>query len=179
MGLDISAYRKLQKLDCVFDADGEPIDAVSREPVNYDFFAYVNPDFPGRQGSIEHMAIYSAEEGEAFNAGSYGGYNTWRESLARLAGYPLADVERYGKIHSRHDQGAFNAESGPFWEMIVFSDCEGVLGAEVCAKLAEDFAKFDSVAKAIHGTESYFYVKYQEWKNAFEMAADSGAVDFH
>lgn len=48
MGLDITAYRKLTKIDAVFDADGEPIDPNTRESIDYDLHAYLNPDFPGR-----------------------------------------------------------------------------------------------------------------------------------
>ena len=179
MGLDISSYRKLSKLDCVFDADGEPIDPVTREGVDYDLYAYLNPDFPGREGQIEGKTIYRAEESDGFRAGSYGFYNNWREDLAQLAGYPPIKVERYGQVSERHDEAAWQVESGPFLEMIVFSDCEGVIGAETCAKLAKDFAEFDEKAKTFKGITNVFYEKYKEWQAAFEMGADDGAVQFH
>lgn len=183
MGLDITAYRKLTKLDCVFDAGGEPIDKKTEEPMDYDFRAWVNPDFEGRADDIESKAFYSAADSFGFRAGSYSGYNGWREELSRLAGYPSVQVDRYGtgNIQERHDYGAFNADGGPFWEMINFSDCEGVIGATISAKLAKDFAEFDEKAKAFNsnGPEDWFYGKYQEWRKAFEMAADGGAVQFH
>ena len=34
MGLDISSYRKLSKLDCVFDADGEPIGFIEKRMIS-------------------------------------------------------------------------------------------------------------------------------------------------
>lgn len=179
MGLDISSYRKLTKLDCVFDEDGEPIDPVTREDVDYDMYAYLNPDFPGREGQIEGKTIYRAEESDGFRAGSYGFYNNWREDLAQLAGYAPIKVERYGQVSERHDEAAWQVEAGPFLEMIVFSDCEGVIGAEVCAKLAKDFAEFDEKAKYFKGRVNGFYELYEKWKAAFEMGADEGAVQFH
>ena len=185
MGLDITAYRKLTKLDVVFDADGESIDPVTRDEVGYDFFAYVNPDFPGREEGVEHRACYRAEQRSGFRAGSYSGYNAWREMLAKMAGYPALPVDRYGtgNIDFRHDAGAHAAGSGPFFEMIWFTDCEGVIGPVVSRKLAEDFRQWDEKAQqfsaAIDGWSGHFYRLYLEWKIAFEMAADDGAVSFH
>lgn len=184
MGLDITAYGKLTKIDVVFDADGEPIDPVTRECVDYDLHAYLNPDFPGRADDIEDRAVYRAEGSMGFRAGSYGGYNCWREDLAKLAGYPAIPVDRHGSGNTqmRHDGGAFDASCGPFWEAICFSDCEGVMGSAVSAKLAKDFSEWDERAKQYGESlsqQNWFYAKYQEWRKAYEMAADGGAVEFH
>lgn len=179
MGLDITAHKQLSKIDCVFDASGNPIHPETREALDFAFLASVNYDFPGRNGSIEDGTYYNAGDSFGFRAGSYGGYNAWRDELAKLAGYPAKPVDRYntGSVQQRHDQGAWNADSGPFWELINFSDCEGVIGAEVSAKLAKDFAEYQSAVDA-HDDE-YFRARYNEWRKAFEMASDNGAVDFH
>lgn len=176
MGLDITAHRKMQKIDCVFDADGEPIDLTTREGVEYDSRPYVNPDFPGRQGRIEDRAVYKSDEDFRFRAGSYSGYNCWRDDLAKMAGWPLGSYEQYGREWSSHAASAWAASEGPFLELIWFSDCEGVIGAEVSAKLAKDFAEYQSKADA--HPEEYFRAKYAEWRKAFEMASDDGAVIF-
>ena len=185
MGLDITAYRKLKKMDAVFNADGEPIDPTTREPLDYNDYAqfYVNSDFPGRNGSIEHKAVYAYEDAHGFRAGSYGGYNGWRERLAELAGYPTVEYERVAGYapsrQMRRDAAAWSGkcEGMPFVELVNFSDCEGVIGPEVSAKLAKDFAAFDERAKAV--PDEWFYDRYCEWRKAFEMAADGGAVSFH
>jgi len=179
MGLDATAYRQIKKIDCVFDADGEPINPTTREPIEEENYlrVYRNPDFPGRADDLEDRAIYSyANADEAFSGG-YGRYGSWREQLAQLAGYPTVPVDRYktGNVEHRHDYAAWQREEGPFWELICFSDCEGVIGTAVSAKLAQDFAKFDEQAKA----DENFYRVYQQWRRAFEMAADGGCVDFH
>jgi len=171
MGLDITYYSKLKKIDCAFDADGDPVG------VSDWFQAYLNPDFPGRAGGIENKAVYSYEESEGFRAGSYSGYNTWREELAKLAGYPAITADRNGIKYSRHDAGAWKETRGPFWELICFSDCEGVIGAAVSAKLADDFAKFQT--QADEHPEEWFHNLYAQWFKAFIAARDSGAVSFH
>jgi hypothetical protein len=176
MGLDISAYRGIDKVDCVFDEDGDPIDPVTREYVEYDVRAYVNPDFPGRADGIEDKAIYKATESMGIACGAYSRYNRWRNELAQMAGYPLRSYEQYGHAYQSHAEGAFTATEGPFWELICFSDCDGTIGPIASAKLAKDFAEWAERAKAVGG---YFYDQYQQWRAAFEMAADNGMVRFH
>lgn len=169
MGLDITAYRKLQKLDVVFDADGEPIDPTTREPLDYSSYVkvHINPNFPGRADGLEDRGVYSYDESMWFRAGSYGGYNAWRRDLAALAGYT--------------DRQAWDGmcEGKPFAELVNFSDCEGVIGASVAAKLAADFRDFRARAEEFGGEVGWFYENYEKWMQAMEMAADGGCVDFH
>jgi hypothetical protein len=185
MGLDITAYSKLTKLDCVYDADGEPIDPATRKPLDWHDYTrvYINPDFPGRADEFEHKACYAYDESHGFRAGSYGGYNDWRERLATLAEYPAVEYERVPGYEPskqlRRDAAAWQGlcEGMPFVELVNFSDCEGTIGTAVSKKLAQDFAEWDERAKAIDDTR--FYERYCEWRKAFELAADSGAVHFH
>jgi len=185
MGLDITAYKKLTKLDVVFDADGNPIDPRTRDPLHYNNYTrfYVNHDFPGRNGDIEDKACYAYEDSEGFRAGSYGGYNGWRERLAELAEYPMIEyegVQGYAPSRRmRRDAAAWSGicEGMPFLELVNFSDCEGVIGSQIAAKLANDFAEFDDLAKSVD--DPWFYELYCKWRKAFEMAADDGAVSFH
>ncbi len=184
MGLDISAFKKVELIDCVYDEDDEPIDPNTREPIDYHITAYVNSDYPERAEGVKHKGAYNAADSLSFRAGSYSGYNAWRNELAKMAGYPEIPVDRYntGNVQMRSDYSAWKAESGPFWEMISFSDCEGVIGTAVSAKLAKDFAEFDQKAKDHDATlahRDWFYHLYQEWRLAFEMAADAGFVVFH
>ncbi|SPA44621.1 hypothetical protein [Cupriavidus taiwanensis] len=180
MGLDITAYSNTKRLEGIqFDEDGEPINC------DEDYMrVYVNPDFPERASGLEDGKCYTTGDASMhFRAGSYSGYNFWREELARMAGYPTAEYECYGTVKHRHDAGAWAAEAGPFFELICFSDCEGVIGAEVSEKLAKDFAEYDERAKShvpsVHRYEGWFYALYQEWRKAFEMAAQNGMVHFH
>lgn len=178
MGLDITAYSRIWPIDAVENENGEAIDPRSGEEVSFTFRAYVNPDFPGRADEIESRAFYGAVDWLDFGMG-YSEYNHWRNSLAELAGYPAvpADIYWTGGNHMRHDRGAWNADSGPFWELINFSDCEGTIGTKVAAKLAADFAQFD--AQAAERKNIRFYERYREFRAAFELAAEGGAVRFH
>jgi hypothetical protein len=178
MGLDITAYRQISKMSgIVFDADGEPIDAETRKYAEYDLLAYINDDFPGRNDGIENKTPYSAEDSFGFRAGSYGSYNRWRDELAKLSGWPLSSYEQYGKNWESYSASAWKVTSGSFWEIINFSDCEGVIGPETSKKLAADLAAFDDAAKA--SDYPNFYHIYSEFRKAFEMASDNGAVRFH
>ena len=176
MGLDITAHRGLRKA-----APGEGIDAEygDADSANGWHQMYVNPDFPSQADDIEHDAIYHADDSFGFRAGSYSGYNWWRDQLAALAGYPLtAHIGGHRGGELMHAASVWNdPRPGPFVELINFSDAEGVIGPRTSAKLAKDFAAFQ--AKADAHPDDYFRAKYADWRKAFEMAADGGAVDFH
>jgi hypothetical protein len=171
MGLDVTAYSKLVEApDAERDADGELVDWEGMAS----FFD--NPDFPGRfEGLKEGMAYKIEGECSGLSSG-YGTYNGWRDELAKLAGYPSEAYERHGSTQYSHSVPCWNGAQGPFAEQINFSDCEGTIGPVVSAKLAKDYAEFAERAEVVGG---YFWEKYQEWKTAFELAADEGAVNFH
>lgn len=170
MGLDITAYRQLKKVDeseIKRDEDGE----IDEDAFDYDthHHLYVNSHYPERAPEIQSDAVYTSAEDYGFRAGSYGGYNNWRNGLAELAGYDPID--------DRHDKGAWETDGGPFWELINFSDCEGVIGSSVSKKLLADFLAFDAAAKTHRG--EYFYEVYQEFTKGLTFAADDGALHFH
>lgn len=173
MGLDISAYSKLVEApDAERDKDGDLVD--------YDnhFSFYESKDFPGRfEGLKEGMAYRQDEGGDCTGLSTgYGTYNGWRDELAKLAGYASEPYQQYGRTSFSHSVPCWNGAQGPFAEQINFSDCGGTIGPIVSAKLAKDYAEFAAKAEAIGG---YFWEKYQEWRAAFDLAADNGAVDFH
>lgn len=168
MGLDITAASK--------------IELIPDAPVDLDAFHIgANPDeFADRADGLK-PGLYRSHAELNFRAGSYSGYNAWREQLAELAGYPaqpanFGDAVR-GRPPKEHSAGAWSATSGPFWELINFSDCEGVIGPRTSAKLAKDFA--DHQAKADAHPDEWFRDLYAMWRRAFELASDAGAVDFH
>ena len=173
MGLDITAYRNLTPAT-------EEVEMEDGYPVDYQTFWKPGPSmkwsesvFPGRGKGVSHSTIYTFSNTFGFRAGSYGGYNHWRDLLSQLAGYGSAE-----EAWSKEDQ------SGPFMELIHFAGNEGVIGPVISAKLAKDFADFESRAKVFSATlDQYdaqnFITRYYDWKKAFEMASDGGAVCFH
>jgi hypothetical protein len=168
MGLDISVYSKIQRIEPQPEYEDTPDDVAH---------LCANPDFPGRADEIKD-GYYTFDASDDFAAGSYSGYNDWRDQLAELAGYPAVLHEAgYKPPEMSHSAGAWEVEAGPFWELIKFADNEGTIGAAVAAKLAKDFAEFQPKADA--HADAWFRSKYADWRRAFEMAADHGAVDFH
>lgn len=155
MGLDIAAYRKIKQEGMSNINDVAP-DGMVR--------FYPNADFPAsRYGSIEGGGrLYSYAEEFRFCAGSYSGYNEWRERLARMIGTTPRRVWSGDKVKA-------------FESLINFTDCEGVLCAEVCAALAGDFAKYQERA---NDEDEWFKELYALWHKAVEMAADDGALSF-
>ena len=114
--------------------------------------------FPGRGEGIDPDTVYTFNERFNFRAGGYGGYNWWRSTLDRFKG----------------DEA--------FQELINFADNEGVIGPVVSKKLANDFVKYESEAiafsKTLADNEDFWLESYRNWKKAFEVAADNGAVNF-
>jgi hypothetical protein len=181
MGLDVSAYRKLKKLDVLFTEDGDAVNPDTREVLVEDDYVkfYVSRDFPAQAADVVSGAAYGFEDAEHVWSGGYGGYGNWREELAKLAGYDTAVYYRVpGYAQSAvvsHTEGAFKVDSGPFHELICFTDCDGTIGPTVCAKLAKDFTDWDERAKAVGG---WFYQTFVSFREGFEFAADGGAIQF-
>jgi hypothetical protein len=157
MGLDITAYRGIS-----------PISPPAQEG---DLYFYVNTDFKDQADEIK-PGHYSARGPEyRFRAGSYSGYNQWREFLASLVG--TSDVNIW-----------MNPAPGPFVELIAFSDCEGLIGPITSAKLAKDFRLHlqDAINRSAYFDPEYpdwFISVYRDFMLAFELASDAGCVEFH
>lgn len=171
MGLDITAYTRTER---VGGYEGEEIGhADPGVGISQAILDWSNDqaNFPGTpRGEGLTAGTYTYEDSFDFKAGSYGGYNGWREALAQLVGW--AD-----------DNEAFKSPAPPtdspraaFWELIMFADNEGVIGPVVSKKLAKDFADWMPQASR---EPSWFLDLYNRWKGAFQMASDNGFVDFH
>lgn len=186
MGLDVSYYSKLKK--CQKKEDEDEYYEVDTE--------YNNEAHQYQLGSLK--GVYKVTEYSISGhiaCGSYGGYNRWRNELSIMAGYDSAKNVwqdnnfspwlpyinlRYRKLKKLKGETVINNQSiKPFYELINFSDCEGVIGPEISKKLYDDFIEFDQKAKDYDNNDDYFYRKYQEWKEAFRIASKGGAVTFH
>lgn len=174
MGLDVDAYYGLSKLDHLYDADGEPVDRKTGEWLEDAWVMfYVNPSFSNREGSIVGRVAYSYTDADDVLHMGYGSFNQWREKLAEIAGWPLSSYNRYDTDYPSYAASAWNATEGPLWELIFFSDAEGVLGPETCKKLAADF-------DAITGDTSELEPTFSKFKDAVNRAAnENGAIKFH
>lgn len=169
MGLDVFYYAQIVPVpseEVPLDEYGEPTD---------DYRAFFrHPDFGDApyEGLVEGQVYRTIKAGH-FRAGSYSGYGDWRNWLARVAGYPVAFLVRHER--RQYVQSAWDATSGPFWELLNFSDCEGTLGPVVSRKLAKDFADFQARADALAQNE-WYREQYECWRAAFEVAAEHGGA---
>ncbi len=161
VGLDITAYHRL-KVAKPRPAHGEDYDYQTQVNIDAPTLSLTENNWPGRTAGTS-AGVFDFDEEFRFRAGSYVGYNTWRDDLAKFAGFDSAKLVWD------------TSPSGPFVELINFSDCEGFIGPVVAAKLAKDF--MDHAARA--ADQGWFSECYANWRKAFEMAADGGCVDFH
>lgn len=162
MGLDITAYSQLKDTGRPFDWDVDEGNA---------YIPHNHPDFATRCVEFTPGNAFECEGGLHACIGDYNYYGAWRDKLAKLAGYPLVT----GRTRP-YSEGAWAATEGPFWELIDFTYCDGVLGTAVCQKLAEDFDDYEESARRL-GDEDFLYA-YLQFKAAVEFASDGGAVVF-
>ena len=172
MGLDIGAFKNVRKAENQYlDEDGDPVEGNGRR-------VCINDNFPGRYSEFEDCSVVLYDDYGHFYSRSYGTYNRWRNDLAKLAGYPLTEYEGYmGESRKGYAAGAWDCDSGPFWELINFSDCEGDIGPSICAKLAIDFANYQDKANATQDED--FITSYNNIRAAFDYASGNGIVSFH
>ncbi|WP_275156330.1 hypothetical protein [Citrobacter portucalensis] len=176
MGLDITAYSNIKRLDAHLNEDGEAVYDSNGEGVDEHYFhVWKNPSFPGRADELVDGGVYAYEDCTGHGVG-YGGYYWWRNELAGMAGYPIGEYENgFGK-EANYFGGVLNSDSGPFFELINFSDSEGFIGTAVATKLLADFKAFHDKAEEIG---SCFFEQYKHWQSAMEMASNNGCISFH
>jgi hypothetical protein len=180
IGLDITAFENATLVDDEHeqgeDADGNWCNEDPEYGGKGHVRAYMAaPSFSQSFRGLEEGRCYLTEgETFGFRAGSYSGHGAFRDALSEVALGVTPDIV-WG------DPDAYKEE--PFFELINFSDCEGTIGPEACADLARDFQ--EGLALGVrarlesYGYDGYLAEKYDEWQKAFELAADTGLVDFH
>jgi len=110
-----------------------------------------------------------------FRAGSYSGYNEFRNRLSKA----LLGVEASAVWE---DPATF--EGRPGYEMIDFSDCEGTISSSVADKLRQDLVENRDVFKAhlieVFGEDNdqveWSMETYDNFIYAFELASENGVV---
>lgn len=163
MGLDITAYEHV---------------SLTRPHAHGDecyekghIFSYAShlADFPlSARGLLANRCYKTTGSAFGFRAGSYSGYNAWREDLSNLAlGVSARAVWRH--------PGEYVSQ--PFFELINFTDCDGIISQEVCADLAHDFVSMRD--EILTDGEEWFVNLYDTWAQAFEIASGRGFVVFH
>ena len=158
MGLDIRAFKKLKEIkNPEFDKYGELMNCENQWQPGTSM-EWSESIWPGKGEPIKPKSVYEWEDCYCFRAGSYIGYNLWREKLDEFAG------------------------NVAFQELIDFADNEGVIGSKLSQKLYNDFYTYHEKAIEFSKTFSdgdWWFKRYCEWEKAFSMAKDNGAVEFY
>lgn len=163
MGLDITAYSYLAPVGKHTDEwceDEYHVEAYAYDsfPQSFRGIPILGNDLHGLSGYIEGRCFAWTEgtETHQFRAGSYHGYNVWREDL-------------------RQQFNPNNDPDGPFYELIWFADNEGSIGPDAAKDLLADF---ENHADLYQGDE-YEREKYSDWTRACQLAANGGLIHFH
>lgn len=171
MGLDITAKSNMALVG-LHDEYNEAWEGYEVE------VSYINPDFPHAVPASfagKQYALYfetAQTQAYSFRAGSYGGYSQFRRTLGM--GTAVEDIWRFPE----------RFVDAPFFEMINFSDCEGLMTGPVCAKLHKDFVDnleryTDYVVETVEDDFNYYISKYLDWTEAFRLGSMDGYVAFH
>ncbi len=163
MGLSIRAYSNITRVGNTPDDD------------DYDyneFFIVHGNSVHFEERSTYELGLYSFGGTEHVWEGSYSYYNALRERLAEIAGYPSRTCAEYRE--PSHQIGACFCKGGVFWELLCFTDCEGILDAKTCTKLYNDFNTFNFPA----AIDDSFTGWYNKMKQALLMASTGGCLVF-
>ena len=185
MGLDIFAANHLRYLQPV--PKGKALDRIIEELEEqnkslYDVYFPLFPNHPSHRARLGGMktGLYeytSKSRKYSFRAGSYSGYNAWRNHLSLFTLNAEAE-EVWNAPRSYRDQ--------PFFELINFTDCDGRIGTSVAEKLAEDFTSHATRAKRFASTltdpedwspDNWLEV-YRDFTRGLRLAAKNGALTF-
>ena len=110
---------------------------------------------------------YEAEDSYGWCAGSYSGYNRWRNTVSEVGlGVPAKVV--WENFDQYEDEGLA-------W-LVHFSDCEGFIGPETSKKILVGLQK---IQEDNLFTDEYDLVKLNHWIIGMTLAANNGAVVFH
>ena len=107
----------------------------------------------------------------SFRAGSYGGFNSFREAIAEATGTILGDMVGFG------GQKEWSGEE-PFYYLLDHSDCDGEIYD--LEELLQDFKKHRETVFEFLGEDQYNKDKYDLWIGVLEEGGEKdGYLVFH
>lgn len=180
MGLDVTAYSRLERV-ADWPENAEGIDDFAEYVRGRGYVwnrrtvTYVHPVYVGREFPEHHSltpGVYAYAECTDWDAGSYSGYGNWRRWLSRAA-LGVGPETVWKNFDRWRDRGAA-------W-LINFSDCEGIIGAEVCTRILADLRENESMIREqpLGPDAKWNLSKLDDWLAGLALAADGGMLDFH
>jgi hypothetical protein len=139
-------------------------------------FMYHTQDYGSTPGQIEYYQTDDTETAD-MSCGSYSSYNKFRNLLS-LA---ILGV----KAETAWESGDTYVNS-PLWDIINFSDCEGIIDTTTSSKLLQEFkdsreafVKYIKADSEIGEMDSEHYIDlYDSFINVFEVASENGFVQY-
>lgn len=175
MGLDVTAYSGLQFIESMDDIEAFEEKYWTGSELTATYVSKYDGGFPEHLGSLIKGSVYSFKNEYDFRAGSYSGYNYWRDLLSRAALKVPAQT-----VWKNPDQ----FRDLPFYWLVNFSDCEGYIGPEKCAILLKNFTELRATVEAsLPASDTAwppdeFMTRYDMWMTALQLAADGGMLMF-
>lgn len=169
MGLDITFYSRVEKIGKIGTYE-EYETYFDWETTFYAYPAFVSgKDFPGWATGLTPGGVYKFEDRIGFRAGSYSGYGFWRDVLSQIG---------IGVSASTVWQSPDRFKKEPFFRVVCFSDCEGLIGPKHCKKLYKHFLEHKDIAEEVTNPD-WFFSTYMRWLNALEVSEGDGVLEFH
>ena len=161
MGLGIVAYSNLTPV-----TEDEAVQCNDEDLVP----AQAHPDFERTtRGSAPYYRITDTTVTWTWRAGSYSGYNGFRNMLASLAGVSITDVWKLPNLYWEV----------PFFELLNFSDCEGTVGTEAAKDLLVDFIQHRPQFVAMVASDDPYWISlYDNWIHGLTLASENGVLYF-
>ena len=181
MGLDVRALKNVKLV-------GDP-----RVSEADDLTRVYHGHFGEQCGELVDGGYYDCGDEQWFCRMSYRRYNYFRNELAKVGGWPEFKIEKpeYSdpdyenkSFYYRHPNVAsiWNHDgsdvSGPFVEIICFSDCEGFICADTCKKLHLDFVEHQEKADELLKDNPGCMDMYNGLRDAFEFGSAGGFVQY-
>lgn len=152
MGLDIKAYKNMEKVENAERDEDGVLEGYDLFEIHQDIIDYTEKEFKGRTKGLK-SGVYEYKESDGFRVGGYIGYTLFRQKLEKIV------------------------SNSQLYEFLMFSDCEGYIGSIVSKKLANDFKDLELMAK--EELDENDFETFKNFKNAFELASENGCVEFY
>lgn len=155
MGLDVTAYKNIKIIE-----DDEP---------EYHFTSGWEQS---NMNNIHDKEIQiDFDEEFDFRAGSYGGYNFFRNFLCETINNITAE-----ELWNEKDA---EVKQFPFYWLINFTDCEGYIGTSYCKILYKNFLDNKELFMSKTEDNLRFQQTYLDFLEAFKISQEEGLVNFH
>ncbi|MGO3120133.1 MAG: hypothetical protein ACTIJH_06410 [Moraxellaceae bacterium] len=176
MGLVITAYKNVEKLQDVKRDSQGLVDPSEQVEIFFGNSAWKQGD------DLQEGEVYSFSDTISVFFCPYGYYSSFRNELARVAGYKPVDESA---VHSRFGPPALysmgcwalcdNGEWGLLSELINFADNEGEIGVKSCKKIANDLQTLESRKNEM---ASEYRELFDSLLQTFKFASENGIVQF-